>query len=77
MCRKDPSECKAKTKCTACIKRQEMSKIRNAYLEAKEKCEVKSYKIVVDSEQETGKLNLNEVDNRFEQQYYVIEIEGE
>ena len=47
MCKKDPNQCKAKTKCTACIKRQEMSKIRNAYLEAKEKCEVKSYKIVV------------------------------
>lgn len=75
MCRKDPSECKAKTKCTACIKRQEMSKIRDAYLESKEKGEVSSYKIV-DSEQETGKLNLNEVDNQFEQQHFVIEIKG-
>lgn len=77
LCKKDPDQCKAKTKCSACIKRQEMSKIRDAYLEAKEKGEVSSYKIVVDSEQETGKLNLKEVDNRFEQQYYVIEIEGE
>lgn len=76
MCRKDPSECKAKTKCTACIKRQEMSKIRDAYLESKEKGEVSSYKIVVDSEQETGKLSLNEVDTQFEQQHFVIEIEG-
>ncbi|QEG08308.1 hypothetical protein HWC26_gp056 [Aeromonas phage 2L372X] len=74
MCRKDPSECKAKTKCTACIKRQEMSKIRNAYLEAKEKCEVKSYKIVVDSGQETGKLNLNEIDELLEQQTFIINI---
>lgn len=77
MCRKDPNQCKAKIKCSACIKRQEMSKIRNAYLEAKEKGEVSSYKIVVDSEQEDGKLNLNEVDSLFEQQYCVIEIEGE
>jgi len=76
MCRKDPIECKAKTKCTACIKRQEMSKIRNAYLEAKEKGEVKSYKILIDSEQEDGKLSINEVDNQFEQQHFVIEIEG-
>lgn len=52
MCRKDPSECKAKTKCKCC----------------KEDLAIN---------QETGKLNLNEVDNRFEQQYYVIEIEGE
>ena len=76
MCRKDPNECKAKTKCSACIKRQEMSKIRNAYLEAKENGEVKSYKIVVDIEQEDDKLNLNEVDNLFEKQHFVIEIEG-
>lgn len=74
MCRKDPSECKAKTKCTACIKRQEMSKIRDAYLEAKEKCEVKSYKIVVDGGQEIGKLNLNEIDELLEQQTFIINI---
>lgn len=74
VCKKDPNQCKAKTKCTACIKRQEMSKIRDAYLESKEKGEVKSYKIVVDSEQENGKLRLNEVDSQFEQQHYVIEI---
>ncbi|WAW11389.1 hypothetical protein vBAcePPAc_0012 [Aeromonas phage vB_AceP_PAc] len=54
-----------------------MSKLRDAYLEAKENGEVKSYKIVVDSEQETSKLGLNEVDNQFEQQHYVIEIKGE
>lgn len=77
MCKKDPSECKAKTKCVACIKRQEMSKIRNAYLEAKENGEVKSYKIVVDIGQETGKLSLNEVDNWVEKQHYIIEIKGE
>lgn len=53
-----------------------MSKIRNAYLEAKEKGEVKSYKILIDSEQEDGKLSINEVDNQFEQQHFVIEIEG-
>ena len=74
MCRKDPNECKAKTKCSACIKRQEMSKIRNAYLEAKENGEVKSYKIVVDIEQEDDKLNLNAVDSSFEQQSSIIEI---
>lgn len=77
MCKKDPDQCKAKIKCSACIKRQEMSKLHDAYLEAKEKGEVKSYKIVVDSEQEAGKLGLNEVDNQFEQQHYVIEIKGE
>ena len=77
MCRKDPSECKAKVKRKCCIKRQEMSKLRDAYLEAKEKGEVKSYKILIDSEQEDGKLSLNEVDNQFEQQHYVIEIKGE
>lgn len=76
MCRKDPNECKAKTKCSACIKRQEMSKIRNAYLEAKENGEVKSYKIIVDSNREDDTLSLNEVDNQFEQQHFVIEIEG-
>ena len=74
MCRKDPSECKAKTKCSACTKRQEMSKLRDAYLEAKENGEVKSYKIVVDSEQETGKLNLNEIDELLEQQTFIINI---
>ena len=31
----------------------------------------------LDKEQEGGKLNLNEVDNQFEQQHYVIEIKGE
>ncbi|ULG01866.1 hypothetical protein phiA047_0135 [Aeromonas phage phiA047] len=77
MCRKSPEQCKAKVKCKCCIKRQEMSKLRDAYLEAKENGEVKSYKIIVDSEQETGKLGLNEVDNQFEQQHYVIEIKGE
>lgn len=74
MCRKDPSECKAKTKCTACIKRQEMSKIRNAYLEAKENGEVKSYKITLDSNKENDTLTLNEVDSKFEQQSSIIEI---
>lgn len=76
MCKKDPNQCKAKPKCSACIKRQEISKIRNAYLEAKEKGEVKSYKILIDSEKENDKLSLNEVDNQFEQQHFVIEIEG-
>ena len=74
MCRKDPSECKAKTKCSACIKRQEMSKIRDAYLEAKENGEVKSYKITLDSNKENDTLTLNEVDSKFEQQSSIIEI---
>lgn len=30
----------------------------------------------VDSEKENDKLSLNEVDNQFEQQHFVIEIEG-
>ncbi|QDB73972.1 hypothetical protein [Aeromonas phage 4L372D] len=77
MCKKSPEQCNAKVKCKCCIKRQVMSKLRDAYLEAKENGEVKSYKIIVDSEQETGKLGLNEVDNQFEQQHYVIEIKGE
>lgn len=74
MCKKSPEQCKAKVKCRCCIKRQEMSKIRNAYLEAKENGEVKSYKIVVDSGQETGKLNLNEIDELLEQQTFIINI---
>ena len=74
MCRKSPEQCNAKVKCKCCIKRQEMSKIRNAYLKAKENGEVKSYKIVVDSGQETGKLNLNEIDELLEQQTFIINI---
>ena len=31
----------------------------------------------IDKEQEDGKLNLNEVDNNFEQQHCIIEIKGE
>lgn len=76
MCKKDPDQCKAKIKCSACIKRQEMSKLRDAYLEAKENGEVNSYKIVVDKEQEDCKLSLNAVDNHFEQHHYVILIKG-
>ena len=45
--------------------------------EAKEKDEVKSYKIVVDSNKKDDTLILNEVDNQFEKQHYVIEIKGE
>lgn len=74
MCKKSPKQCKAKVKCSACIKRQEMSKLRDAYLEAKEKGEVK---ITLDSNKEPDILTLNEVDTMFEQQYYVIDIKGE
>lgn len=77
MCKKSPEQCNAKVKCKCCIKQQEMSKLREAYIEAKENGEVKSYKIIVDSEQENGKLELNEVDIQFEQQHYVIEVKGE
>ena len=42
---------------------------------AKVKC--KCYVKPVDKEQRDCKLRLNEVDNRFEQQHYVIEIKGE
>lgn len=77
MCKKPPEQCRAKVKCTACIKRQEMSKIRNAYLEAKEKGEVKSYKIIVDSNREDDTLTLNEVDSKYEQQLFIINVEGE
>lgn len=77
MCKKSPEQCKAKVKCKCCIKRQEMSKLRDAYLEAKENGEVKSYKIVVDSEQETSKLNLTELDSQFEQQSFIIDIKGD
>ena len=31
----------------------------------------------VDKEQRYGKLNLNDVDNQFEQQHFVIDIKGE
>ena len=77
MCKKDPNQCKAKIKYSACIKRQEMSKIRDAYLEAKENGEIKSYKITLDSNREDDTLSLNEVDRKFEQQYFVIEVKGE
>ena len=42
---------------------------------AKVKCKCCKEKFAI--EQETGKLNLNEVDNQFEQQHFVIEIKGE
>ena len=47
MCRKDPSECKAKIKCRCCVK-------------------------PIDKKQESGKLSLNEVDNQFEQQLFIL-----
>lgn len=34
-------------------------------------------KFVIDSEQENGKLELNEVDNQFEQQSFIIDIKGD
>ena len=42
---------------------------------AKVKCKCCKEKLAI--EQETGKLSLNEVDSQFEQQHFVIEIEGE
>lgn len=42
---------------------------------AKVKCRCCKEKLAI--EQEGGKLNLNEVDNNFEQQHYIIEIKGE
>ena len=39
---------------------------------AKVKCKCCKEKLAI--EQETGKINLNEVDNRFEQQSSIIEI---
>ena len=30
----------------------------------------------IDKKQESSKLGLNEVDNQFEQQHYIIEIKG-
>ena len=91
MCKKSPEQCNAKVKCKCCIKQQEMSKLRDAYLEAKENGEVKSYKItldsnsmlqgiskkfLIDSSKEDDTLTLTEVDSQFEQQHYIIEIEG-
>ncbi|ULG01404.1 hypothetical protein phiA019_0057 [Aeromonas phage phiA019] len=77
MCKKSPEQCKAKVKCKCCIKRQEMSKLREAYLEAKENGEVKSYKITLDSNREDDTLTLNEVDSKFEQQSFIIDIRGD
>lgn len=92
MCKKPPEQCRAKVKCKCCIKQQEMTKLRDAYLEAKENGEVKSYKItldsnnmlqgiskkfLIDSNREDDTLSLNEVDRKFEQQYFVIEVKGE
>lgn len=77
MCKKSPDQCKVKVKCKCCVKRQEMSKLRDAYLEAKENGEVKSYIITLDSNKEDGKLTLNEVDSKLEQQHYVIDVKGE
>ena len=42
---------------------------------AKVKC--KCCKEKLDKKQESSKQSLNEVDNNFEQQHYIIEIEGE
>ena len=77
MCKKLPEQCKSKVKCKCCIKQQEMSKLRDAYLEAKENGEVKSYKITLDSNKENDTITLNEVDSKFEQQQHVIETKGE
>ena len=77
MCKKSQEQCKAKTKCKCCIKRQKMSKLREAYLEAKENGEVKSYKITLDSNREDDALTLNEVDSKFEQQSFIIDIRGD
>lgn len=41
---------------------------------AKVKC--KCCKSTIDKDKEHGILTLNEVDNQFEQQHYVIEIKG-
>ena len=54
-----------------------MSKLRDAYLEAKENGEVKSYKIIVDSNREDDTLTLNEVYSKFEQQSFIIDIKGD
>lgn len=42
---------------------------------AKIKCKCCKEKLVID--QETGKLGLNEVDNQFEQQLFIINVKGE
>lgn len=77
MCKKDPKDCKAEVKCLVCIKRKEMSQLREAYMEAKENDDVKSYKITVDSSQKDSKLSLNEVDNLNEQEEFIINVKGD
>ena len=67
MCKKSPEQCKAKVKCKCCKEK----------LDSNCKLQVISKKFIVAIEQETGKLSLNEVDNQFEQQHYVIEVKGE
>lgn len=46
-------------------------------MKAKEDDDVKSYKITVDTSQNDGKLNLNEVDNLNEQQEFIINVKGD
>lgn len=44
--------------------------------QCKAKVKRKCCKEKIDSEQENGRLYLNEVDSKFEQQQHVIEIKG-
>lgn len=68
MCNKNPSNCQATIECECCTasehKHYSMSEIRKAYLEAKDKGQVKSYKISVDLPEEHDKivLDVQEVD---------------
>ena len=52
-----------------------MCKKSQEHCMVKVKCKCCKEKLAI--EQETGKLNLNEVDNNFEHQHYIIEIKGE
>ena len=74
MCKKDPRDCKALVKCLACIKRQEMTQLREAYMKAKENGDVESYKINVDTKVDCGNISINEVDELLEQQIFIINI---
>ena len=67
MCKKVPEQCKAKVKCKCCKEK----------LDSNLQLQGISKKFLIDKEQETGKLNLNEVDNNFEQQHYIIDLKGE
>lgn len=61
MCRKNPKDCKVKKVCDVCPSNKGEQKAQKG-LASYENCD---------------KLNLNEVDNSFQEQQYIVYIKGE